>query len=563
MQQLLKTLDRIDHKGYKAYNDIKGSFRFNEFILHMDHIQADPYASPSRARVVMSRKSLGLDESCDKTNARRIATIDYLANEIQTELKKRNQRNEIVIDGPGQEIIDRTAVVLKENELDIRLSIHLPARGRTILGKQAKQRLTKDLPVIINSAVKQYNKQKLIKQLELSDQQEAIRTFLFENNYITFIANDSILPRESGISNKPLQSDQAVPFYAPSSLEVEIEVPYRSPIKGMALKQGVNIIVGGGYHGKSTLLEAIERGVYNHRAGDGREFVITDHSAAKVRAEDGRSVASVNISPFISNLPIQKDTRTFTTENASGSTSQAANIIESLEAGTKCLLIDEDTSATNFMIRDGRMQALVAKEKEPITPFIDKVKALYEEHGVSTILVVGGAGDYFDVADCVVMMEEYKPKNVTEEAKDIAKRFGSEREKEAGVEFGDVTNRTLLTSSFQPRKGKKEKVSAKGRTTIMYGKDTIDLSGVEQLINSSQTNAIATMIRHTCAHLGKEASIEAILAFLEKEVKEKGLDVVSPFKGKHPGDMAMPRRFEIAAAINRHRNLSIKNHDYS
>ncbi|MFB4162742.1 ABC-ATPase domain-containing protein [Alteribacillus sp. JSM 102045] len=558
MQQLIKTLDRIDNKGYKAYNDIKGTFQFQDFRLHMDHIQADPYASPSRARVVISRKSLGLDKDCDKTSARKIATIDFFAKEIQTELKKRNQRNAIVIDGPGQEIIDRTAVMLKENEIDIRLSIHLPARGRTILGKQAKQRLTKDLPEMLNSAVKQYNKQHLLNQLELSDQQEAIREYLKENNYITFIANGSILPRESGISNKPLRDDHVVPFYAPSSLEVEIELPHRSPIKGMALKRGVNIIVGGGYHGKSTLLEAVERGVYNHRAGDGREYVITDETAAKVRAEDGRSVAGVNISPFISNLPIQKDTRTFTTENASGSTSQAANIIESLEAGTKCLLMDEDTSATNFMIRDGRMQALVAKEKEPITPFIDKVKALYEEHDVSTILVVGGAGDYFDVADCVVMMEEYKPKDVTEEAKNIVKQFGSDREKEAGAQFGEVTNRTIFTSSFHPRKGKKEKVSAKGRTTIMYGKDIIDLSGVEQLVNSSQTNAIANMIRHACAALGKEASIEEILAFIEKDVKQKGLDSVSPFTGKHPGDMAMPRRFEVAAAINRHRELIVK-----
>ncbi|SDH00358.1 Predicted ATPase of the ABC class [Alteribacillus persepolensis] len=558
MQQLIQTLQRIDKKGYKAYNDIKGTYTFSDFHLHLDHIQADPYASPSRARVVLKRKALGLGAECDQTDARRIATIDFFANRLQHELHKRNGRIGIVIDGPGQEVLDRTAVVLHQNDIDIRLSIHLPARGRTILGKQAIDRLTRDLPDVVIKAVKEFNKSALMKQLELADQQEAIRHFLKENNYVTFIANGSVLPRKSGISNKPLEGDQVVPFQSPSSLEVEIDIPHRSTVKGMALKQGVNIIVGGGYHGKSTLLEAIERGIYNHREKDGREFVITNDSAVKVRAEDGRSVESVNISPFISNLPVQKDTRTFSTENASGSTSQAANIIESLEAGASCLLIDEDTSATNFMIRDARMQALVAKEKEPITPFIDKVKTLYDEHRVSTVLVVGGAGDYFDVADTVVMMEEYRPHDVTQKAKEIAKRYGSERNKEAGTTFGEVTPRTVVTDSFQARKGKKEKVSGKGRTTIMYGKDIIDLSGVEQLIDHSQTNAIANMIRYACKNIGQTASLSAILDFLEREVSEKGLDVLSPFAGKHPGDMAKPRRTEIAAAINRHRKLKIK-----
>ncbi|MGY4689894.1 ABC-ATPase domain-containing protein [Salibacterium sp. K-3] len=558
MQQLTNILKRIDNKGYKAYNDLKGSYAFNAFTFHLDHVQADPFASPSRARVVLKRDSLGLGPECDETEARRIAVVDYFAREVQKQLYKDNQKKAIEIDGPGQEVMDRTAAALGNDDLSIRLSIHLPAKGRTILGKQAEQRLTKDLPDIIHQAVSRYNKEELHRCLELADQQEAIRRFLKDHGYVTFVANGSILPRQSGISNKPLQGSEVVSFQSPESMEVEIELPHREPIRGMALKEGINIIVGGGYHGKSTLLEAVERGVYNHRAKDGREFVLTNHSACKVRAEDGRSVSSVNISPFIANLPIQKDTRTFTTDNASGSTSQAACIMESLEAGTECLLMDEDTSATNFMIRDGRMQELVAKEKEPITPFIDKVRALYEQHGVSTILVVGGAGDYFDVADRVVMMEEYLPKDVTAQAKDIASRFGTDRRKEAGSSFGDITSRTVQLTSFQAQKGKKEKVGGKGLYSIMYGKDNIDVSGVEQLINPSQTNAVAEMIRHAVRKLGREAPLEDILSLIEQELDEHGLDAVSPFQGQHPGDLARPRRYELAAAINRYRPLQIK-----
>ena len=101
----------------------------------------------------------------------------------------------------------------------------------------------------------------------------------------------------------------------------------------MGIRKGITLIVGGGYHGKSTLLKALEAGVYNHIAGDGREFVITDDTAFKLRAEDGRSITGVDISPFIKNLPNKKDTVHFSTEDASGSTSQAANLMEALESG--------------------------------------------------------------------------------------------------------------------------------------------------------------------------------------------------------------------------------------
>ncbi|MFB5660490.1 ABC-ATPase domain-containing protein [Alteribacillus sp. HJP-4] len=555
MKQLIQHLNRIDRKGYKAYNDIKGRYSFPNFTLHIDHIQPDPYASPSRIRISVGRQLLSLGAEADSSQQRRVASVDFFAKEIQLALKKQRSSS-LQIDGPGQEILDRTAVLIREKEIEIRMSVHLPARGRTILGKEAVQLLSRDLPKILETAVLHYSADKLRAQLELADQQQAIREFLIENGLITFIAEDSVLPRESGISNRPLK-ENAVSFQSPDSMRVEIPLPHRPPIRGMAVKEGINIIVGGGYHGKSTLLEAIERGVYNHRSGDGREFVITRAGACKVRAEDGRSVAGVNISPFISNLPIDKSTDSFSTDNASGSTSQAANIMESLEAGTNCLLIDEDTSATNFMIRDGRMQALVAKDKEPITPFIDKVNSLYTDHGVSTILVVGGAGDYFDVADSVVMLEEYRPTDVTKKAKEIAALYGSSRQMEAGSNFGPISERVIQTNCFQSKKGKKSKVAAKGKQTILYGRDAIDLTGVEQLLNSSQTNAIANMIQYACRYLEENASMEEVLQFLEAEVSEYGLDRVSPFFGSHPGDMAMPRRYEIAAAINRHRRLVV------
>lgn len=206
------------------------------------------------------------------------------------------------------------------------------------------------------------------------------------------MADHSVLPRESGISSRPLKD--SVPFMSPQSLRVSMKLPHEGTIYGMGIPAGITLIVGGGYHGKSTLLNALELGVYNHIAGDGREYVITDDSALKLRSEDGRFIRNVDISLFINDLPNKKDTRCFSTEDASGSTSQAAGIVEGIEAGSKVFLLDEDTSATNFMVRDTFMQEVISREKEPITPFLERAGDLYEKAGISTILVAGSSGAF-------------------------------------------------------------------------------------------------------------------------------------------------------------------------
>jgi predicted ABC-class ATPase len=314
--------------------------------------------------------------------------------------------------------------------------------------------------------------------------------------------------------------------------------------------------VGGGFHGKSTLLHALERGVYAHIPGDGREYVATVPEACKIRAEDGRRIERVNITPFISNLPFGKDTAQFCTDNASGSTSQAANIVEAVEIGASLLLIDEDTSATNFMIRDERMQELVAKDKEPITPFVDKVRQLYHDYGVSTILVMGGSGDYFDVADTVIMMDAYRPRDVTRRSYEIIHKHKAVRQHEGGSHFGPVAERTPLATSFDASRGRRDvKIDVKGLHTLIYGTTTIDLSGLEQLVDASQTRAIGDIILYFSRHYaGQKFTLRQGLERLFADIQQHGLDLLSPRK---PGNYAMPRMFEVAAAINRLRTLRI------
>jgi len=373
---------------------------------------------------------------------------------------------------------------------------------------------------------------------------------------VSFVADGSVLPRRSGVDPRPMDRGRAVPFRSPPSMRVELDTPNHGTLTGMGIGEGVTLIVGGGYHGESTLLSAIQNGVYNHIPGDGREFVVSLESAVKIRAEDGRRVEKVDISPFISELPGGVDTREFSTENASGSTSQASNIMEALEAGATLLLMDEDTSATNFLIRDRRMQELVPKEIEPITPFIDKVRQLYRERGVSTILVLGGSGDYLDVADRVICMVEFLPQDLTERAREVAERYPSGRRFEGGEVFGEVSERIPVKESFDPSRGRKAvKIKAKGEDTILFGREEIDLSSVEQIVDTAQTRAIGDAIYYSTRYMDGRRSLREVVERVVDDVRREGLDVIGPFVS---GAYAAFRGVDLAAAINRLRSLKVK-----
>ena len=564
-EDLISILTRIDDKGYKAYKDIEGSFDFGTFALHIDHVQGDPFAAPSRLRVHVPLSKTGFPSSLYEKRIRRIAFQDFIGRRFEAVLSKVAQGHRgigksglISIDSGKQEILERSAVSMDAQGVEVRFTVGLPADGRRILGKEATAIFFEEIPQIVGQSLsyQYYDPSEAEMHVEVTEDQEAIRRQLEEKGLVAFIGDMSILPRRSGVDDRPLTQD-VVPFYYPPELEVEMVIPNRERIKGMGIPRGVTLIVGGGFHGKTTLLNAMERGIYPHIPGDGREYVITLSSTVKIRAEDGRSVEKVNISPFINHLPQGKDTVRFSTENASGSTSQAANIIEALEMGAKLLLIDEDTSATNFMVRDERMQELVVKEKEPITPFVDKVKKLYNDLGVSTILVMGGSGDYFDVADTVIMMDNYQPRCVTHLAREIVLKHVSKRVDEGGTSFGRITERKPLAQSFDASRGRKDvKIEAKGIRTILFGSTTIDLSYLEQLIDSSQTRTIGLIIHYYSEnYLGKTAPLREGLIKVMEDIQEKGFDILLPYK---VGDLAMPRIYEVAGAINRMRTLKIK-----
>lgn len=558
--ELKNELFKIDGKGYKAYKALEGRYDFKKYVLSIDHVQGDPFASPSRVRVIIDNKVAQIPEELFDNKNKEIAVCDFLTRLFSKNI--RNQSEKIFGSGKSglieisrcpQEILERTAIIRNKSFFEARFYVGFPARGRSVLARELEKIIFNIITNIVESTFiyENIDKLALINRVKLMEDQCFIRENLKEKGLVAFVANGSILPRESGISARPLRDGKK--FVSPQALEVEFDTPNRGKIKGMGIPKGITLIVGGGYHGKSTLLKALELGIYNHIEGDGREFVITDESALKVRAEDGRAITSTDISLFINNLPNGKDTVKFNTENASGSTSQAANIIEAIEGKAKVLLIDEDTSATNFMIRDDIMQQLVIKEKEPITPFIDVAKSLYKRLGISTILVAGSCGDFFDIADLVIQMDCYEPYEVTTKAKELSRGKISLRDDlDIYIDFG----RVLVKGSIS--EGPKGiKIKNLGKDGLSINKENIDLKSVEQIVDGEQINTIGMTIKFIeDKYSGKDLTVERIVDEIEKDLT-KSLIGIDNIKGGN-GSLAMPRKQEILCAINRLRTLKIK-----
>lgn len=561
---LRNLLRQIDHKGYPAYKDTRGCYTFGTWQLSIDHVQGDPFAAPSKVSVRVAGKQAGFPAELYRNSYQRIALQDYLLRQFGRQLEKLSFRAKgsgksglLAMSRPGQEVLERTASQIEPEtgNLTVRFEVGFPANGRTVNARELEKIFFELLPECVEQTLfaKALDMKKVRQAVFLVEDQQYIREQLKPRGLVAFVADGSILPRESGVSGRPMRD--AVPFVTPPSLKVTMELPHRGTITGMGIKKGITLIVGGGYHGKSTLLKALELGVYNHIAGDGREYVICDETAMKMRAEDGRSIRKVDISMFIRNLPNGKNTEAFSTEDASGSTSQAANVVEAMEAGCMTLLMDEDTSATNFMIRDELMQRVVNRESEPIIPFIDRVEELFRVYGISTILVAGSSGAYFHKADCILQMKQYEPVDITELAKNEAAAYpivtAPEKEHRAPEE-----NR-VAKADMSLRNDDRMKLKVMGKDGFSFNRETVDLRYVEQLTDTEQLAALAYLLKYAELHLfdGKK-NLKDVVEKLEQKLMTEGLVAVCE-SSYVPTGLAMPRKQEIFACINRYRKLHL------
>ncbi|MFQ7308367.1 MAG: ABC-ATPase domain-containing protein [Mediterraneibacter sp.] len=561
---LRSLLNRIDHRGYPAYKDTRGTYQFPGYVLSIDHVQGDPFASPSKVSVHVKGKTAAFPQELYREAHQQIALQDELtrqfgrrAEQFAFKAKGSGKSGLISVSRCGQEVLERTACRIDPSSGDIilRMEIGFPANGRTINARELEKILFDFVPECVKHALlyKNVDAKRLRSIIDLAEDQHYIREMLPKMGLCAFVADGSILPRESGISPRPMKG--GVKFRSPKELEVTMELPHRGKITGMGIRKGITLIVGGGYHGKSTLLKALELGVYDHIAGDGREYVITDHTAMKIRAEDGRSIRKTDISMFINDLPNGRDTVGFCTEDASGSTSQAANVVESIEAGASLLLIDEDTSATNFMIRDELMQRVIHRDMEPITPFIERIRELYEDYGISTVIVAGSSGAYFHIADTIIQMDRYVPKDITEYAKKEAESYPVITGPEVSAEKPDFRRCPQPSPAFKGND--RIKMKTLSREGVMINKETIDLRYVEQIADSEQVTALGHCMRYAQKHiLNGRKDLRQVVEELE-QVMEKGTLSALCESSSSVSCMAMPRKQEIFACFNRYRGLRL------
>ncbi len=567
--ELRTKLRNIDHRGYPAYKELKGQYQFGDYVLSIDHVQGDPFAAPSRLSVRVTKEKAGFPADCYDTPAKRIRLQDHLTRLFAREVaggsfqaKGSGKSGLMSVSRCGQQVLERTAMRVQDGNVLLRFEAGFPANGRTINAGELEKMLFAILPDCVHKSLYYANidQARLQKAIWLCEDQQAIRASLSERGLCAFIADGSVLPRESGISEKPMKD--AITFRSPESLRVTIKTPHRGEIQGMGIPKGITLFVGGGYHGKSTILQALQNGVYDHIGGDGREYVITDQSAFKLRAEDGRSITGVDISPFIKNLPNRKDTVHFSTEDASGSTSQAANLMEALESGSNLILIDEDTSATNFMVRDRLMAEVIAAGEGPITPFIDRVRGMYEELGVSSIIVAGSSGAFFDVADTIIQMKEYVPIDITERAKRAAASYTAaagqaDAAESAAAVFPAYNQKRCPAPDMALRKDDRIKVRASGTSELSLNKESVELRYLEQLKDQEQTAALAYLLKYAQLKLmdGRK-DLRRIGDLLEEQLDRQGLESLFE-RGDVSAQLARPRKQEIMACIDRYRRLRI------
>ena len=552
----------VEGKPYAAYKALEGAYRFERFVLYLDHIQGDPLGSPSLLRVRVDQGEAQFPAELRSTRLRRVALEDYLARQWQDAIRKttraRSRPGGFSVDVGGQQILERTACRVAEDYVEIRGRVAMAADGRKPAGKVALAMFMEELPQLVEHTLF-YAMQPapaVHRHVTGAEDADALRTQLRDRGLVAFFADDAVLPRDGG-NDRPLLS-HLVTFQAPEELRTTLHAPHRGPVTGLGIPRGVTVILGGNFSGKSTLLRVLAVGVYQHIPGDGREYCVTIGDAVKVSADAGRRIEGVDLTPFVAALPTGDDLTRYRTNSAPETLSQTAGIMEALETGCSLLLLDEDTTTLPLLLRDQLWPRLVANGVDPVSPLVDVVRPLYEEHGVSTVLATSVSGEYIDVADTVIVMDKFRPRVVTSTAKAAVTNLGP-RPAPRKDRFGRIPQRVPLPDSVSGLRGRKLRAELQGTRTVALGREVLQLDRIEQLVEATQAKTVGDVLVFAAeqSYLDGVRTLHEIIALVDEAIAQRSLDVLSPYSG-HPGDYALPRRHEIAAAFNRLRSLRVR-----
>ena len=561
MKALYQKIRVFDGKSYGLYRSLADkAWDFGDFTLEFLHVQGDPFAPASRILVTAPLQTLGYGGEWSSTFERKLAISDYLLRKLSDNVKERfpDKNAAIEVEAPGPEMLVRNALWVDNGTLRASLAVHLPGEGRKIQAELAAEILTMTLPDLLSASL--YRTPEHLAGIEKSFQtletRRAILEALPKRGLVAFVPDGAVLPRESGLSERPLSG--AVPFETPEELAVTFDIGGKT-LRGMGIPKGVTVITGGAYHGKSTLLEALVRSVYPHVPGDGREGIVVEESAFRVGVEDGRHVRGTDLSSMVRDLPGGVSTKNFSTEKASGSTSEAANLLEAMEMGSKTFLIDEDSSAVNFLIRDRRVRALLGDDREPLIPLTDRIRT-FVDMGFSFILVAGACGDFLSLADNIVVMAEYKAECGNAKAREL---FGACDMAKPSEQYSGVSTAAVslpaprvfdefvkpLLPKVRPASAVERQVKVKlnGDSLLQVGLLTADVSKCGLLVDKSQRLGAGYLALNLCQN-PEESPLREIADKLCEKIRNVGFRNLSQGMSR---PMSLPRPVDIVAALLR------------
>ena len=555
LQKLEEKIQSLATKRLRDYQKIAGEYVYPGFVLYMDTIPPDPDKTPVRARIRARIADTDLPKVIFKTKEGEIAARDFITREFSDKTvaasQKKHGNGKFYIDKPGRDMLETSSVVVDDGLIEVRFSIDLPHDKGNIPTYELTELLLKRLPRMVRGSMffKNIDSEKLTKWIEVYQDAEALRKSLDAAGLVAFVADGSVI---EGIRR---EEDSRKAFKAPDDLAVTLTAPNRGEIRGMGIPKGLTVIAGWANSGKTTLLTALSYGVYNHLPGDGREYIVTAHDAMFVQTEEGRRVENVDISPFFSGTLNHHKSEEYRIKRARMFDSQAASVMEAVEIGTSLLLLDEDSSSPALIGTDMRMDALMGEEGNPVTTLVDVLPELRDSLNISTVIALSSNGAYLGCADTVIRFDdEYKASNISEEAKRIAAETPSPEPR--GATLQKPRGRQPLRATLDPMEQKtKDKIRPRGIGYVQYGDEFIDMEKVPQLSSSSQARGIARGLSLLHRLLDRSRTLSDAVDEVVRRVNTVGLDTLS---NRCMGDLAVFRRQELAAAVNRLQDLKMR-----
>lgn len=525
MERLGNLLKSIDGKGYKAYKEISGKYKIKDLELEILNVQGDPFASPTLFELTISLRRLLDNIELFNNKVRQVAFEDYLLRELFEKIKLENLENEIIIQKPSMEVLRRTAINIKGEFLHIKYYMNLPAKGRNVLGHSALKKIN-DYALKIEGFLVGFDMKKARKHVILQENIEDLREQITKDKIKVFIGNGSILKKDYILNS-------------PKTLEKEFILKNGEKIKGLCIKEGITVITGYDFQGKSTLLQAISRGIYNHIEGSGLEYLLTNREAVNIFAEKNRVIHGLDMSSFIKE---ENRARHYDESCASSLISQTANLLEAIEVGTPLLLIDEDTSVVNFLYRDKNLKNYL-EGIEYSVPFIEKMKKIYANYNISSIIVTSSIESFVNCANTVILMKNYELIDISNNI--VKKEYSNTKDND----FSITRRKVNVEKTLEDFQGKKYKFKTCGTNFISFGKEEIQINSNNYIIDNGQLNFIGEVIKKIFSREElHEKTLREILETYERRFENEGIEEVLDTKN---GMLTFARKYEIALVINR------------